>query len=256
MSLDATTPGRLDIARVFQRTFEVLGRNFPTFFVLALILVGLPAALTRMLQLGQMSAGGFPGINAGVGYSGLVGLVTNAILQGALIYGAVRDLNGERASVVESLATGLRSFLPLIGLSILLAIAIACGLVLLVVPGVMMACAWCVAVPCLVAENQRVFASFGRSADLTRGNRLMIFALFVVYVVAIVIVGAFLGILTGVSGAITGAFLPFNPFTVLADALVSTVAGVVGSTGIAVLYVELRQAREGGGSDWLRDVFS
>jgi uncharacterized membrane protein len=258
MSIDADAlgPGRLDIARVFQRTFDVLGRNFATFFILALIMVGLPAALTGMLQLGGLSTGAIPRVNTGVAFSGLIGLVTNAILQGALIYGTVRDLNGERPAVVESLATGLRAFLPLIGLSILLGIAIVFGLILLIVPGVMMACAWCVAIPSLVAENRRVFECFERSADLTRGNRWMIFALFVIYMIAYILVGSVIVALTGISTVITSAFLSFNPFAVLANALVETVAGVIGSTGIAVLYVELRQGREGAGSEWLRDIFA
>ena len=84
----------------------------------------------------------------------------------------------------------------------------------------------------------------------------MIFALFVIYFVVFMIVGAIVGMMTGISGLITGSLLSFNPFAVLANALVSTVAGVVGSTGVAVLYVELRQAREGAGPEWLRDIFS
>lgn len=256
MSLDTAVPSRLDIARVFQRTFEVLGRNFTTFFILALIMVGLPAVLTGMLQFGALAGDGSPGFNSGVGLSGIVSLITSTILQGALIYGTVRDLNGERPSVQDCLATGLRSFLPLIGLSILMGLAIVCGLILLIVPGVMLACAWCVAVPSLVAENRGVFDSFQRSAELTRGNRWTIFALFVVYVVIFMVVSAVIGMLTGISGLITGTFTAFNPFAVIANALVSTVAGVVGSTGVAVLYVELRQGREGSGAEWLRDIFS
>ena len=256
MSLDATVPSRLDIARVFQRTFDVLGRNFTTFFMLALIMVGLPAVLTGMLQFRGLSEDGLPRFNPAVGLSAIVSLVTNTILQGALIYGTVRDLNGERPAVADSLATGLRAFLPLIGLSILMGLGLALGFVLLIVPGVILACMWCVAVPSLVAENRGVFDSFQRSADLTRGNRMMIFALFVIYLVVFLVVSAIVGMLTGISGLITGALLSFNPFAVLANALVSTVAGVVGSTGVAVLYVELRQAREGAGPEWLRDIFS
>ncbi len=256
MSLDATVPGRLDIARVFQRTFEVLGRNFTTFFILALIMVGLPAVLTGLLQFRGLTEGGLPSFNPGVGLSAIVSVVTNSILQGALIYGTVRDLNGERPAVADSLSTGLRAFLPLIGLSILMGLGLALGFVLLVVPGVILACIWCVAVPSLVAENRGVFDSFQRSAELTRGNRMMIFALFVIYLVVFLMVSAIVGMLTGISGMITGALLSFNPFAVLASALVSTVAGVVGSTGVAVLYVELRQAREGAGPEWLREIFS
>ena len=196
MTTDVIAPGRLDIARVFRRTFEVLGRNFATFFILALILVGLPAALAGMLQESQMNEDGLPrfGTGAFVGLFGiLLGIVTNAILQGALIFGTVRDLNGERASVSDSLATGLRGFLPLIGLSILVGLGIFLGLILLIVPGIILACAWSVTVPALVAENRGVMGAFERSAELTRGNRWMIFALYVIYFLAFAIISAIIG---------------------------------------------------------------
>mgnify|MGYP000579528846 CR=1 FL=1 len=38
-------------------------------------------------------------------------------------------------------------------------LAIVFGLVFLIVPGIMMACAWCVAVPALVADRSGVFGA-------------------------------------------------------------------------------------------------
>jgi hypothetical protein len=248
--------GKIDIGRVVQQTFGVLGRNFVPFFLMSLLLVGLPSAFVGYVQLSSATTGGIPGFNAAALYGSLVNMVTSSILQGALIYGTVQDQNGARATIGESLTTGLRAFLPLIGLSILLSLGIAFGFVLLFVPGLMLLCAWCVAVPVLIAERRGVFECFGRSAELTRGNRWTIFALFVIVLVVFIVIGAVLGVTLGVSAFVTGSITGFNPIAVGVQGLTSTLSGMVGATGASVLYVELRRAREGAGPGWLADIFS
>ena len=56
------------------------------------------------------------------------------------------------------------------------------------VPGLMMAVAWIVAAPALVVERTGVFGAFSRSAQLTRGRRWVLFALGVIFFIAVFIV--------------------------------------------------------------------
>lgn len=270
MTMDVVESGKIDIARVIQQTFAVLGRNLMTFLVLGLVLSGTPRAVIGYLQTGVMrgqvdamshgSVGFSSGYFGGVGMSLLAALITGAILQGALIYATVRDLNGKPASVGESLATGLRNFLPLIVVSILSGIAIIFGLVLMVVPGIMLACAWCVAVPAVVADRVGIFDSFGRSAELTRGNRWQIFALAIVVLIISFVLGVIVNTILGVSvmGGNPAAAMEkaFSPLGLALSVVSSTISGVIGATGAAVLYVELRNARDGAGPGWLADIFN
>ena len=256
MSTTSLEQGKLDIGRVIQQLFQVLGRNFASFFVLALVLIGTPSAVINYLQLSSVRPGELPQIGMGVVYAGLAALILSAILQASLIYATVQDLSGQKKPIGDSLATGLRAFLPLILLTILLSLGIGLGFVLLIVPGVMLACAWCVAVPVLVAERRGVFETFGRSADLTRGNRWRIFALFLLYLVAAIVVSAVIGAFAGVGAAVAALQGGFSPIFAIVNALGSAVTAVVGATGVAVLYVELRQAREGTGAEALAEVFS
>lgn len=256
----ATRSDKLDMARVIGSTLEVLGRNIMTFGVLALVLAGIPTAIIGYLQASNVEpTAAFsltPGYFRAAGFGGLAAMITNAILQGALIYGTVQDLNGRRAGIADCLASGLRAFLPLIGLTILLVVAILFGLVLLIVPGIMMACAWCVAVPSLVADRTGVFGAFSRSAELTRGSRWRLFGLFlVVWVMLMIISAVSLGLITAFSlrGA---AAVVRSPAWVLANLITNTLSSLISSTGVAVLYVELRKLREGAGPQWLADVFS
>lgn len=262
--MTAAEPGKLDIGRVISGTFSVIGRNVVTFGVLSLILSGVPTALIAYVQAINIEAAASmsfsPGYFSSLAYTGLAALITGAVLQGALVYGTVQDMTGGRPSIAECLANGLRAFLPLIGLSILLGLAIVFGLVFLIVPGIMMACAWCVAVPALVADRSGVFGAFSRSAELTRGNRWRIFALFVVvWIVAIVIgmvIGAVSMALMFAGGGLDPVALARSPVQIISNLVSNTLTSMISSAGVAVLYVELRRAREGLGPEWLSEIFS
>ena len=261
--IGAAPSSKLDIGRVIGGTFEVLGRNIVTFGVLALVLTGIPSAIVAFFQASNLDPSAAfamrPGYFRAMGFSGLAALITNAILQGALVYGTVQDMNGQRAGIADCLANGLRSFLPLIGLTILLFIAVFFGFILLIVPGIMMACAWCVAVPSLVAERTGVFGAFSRSADLTRGNRWRIFALFIVVWIVALVIGAVIGAIA-MAATFGGALDPIafarSPVSIVGNVVSNTLSSLVTSAGVAVLYVELRKAREGASPQWLAEVFS
>lgn len=249
---DIAEPQALDIGRVVQETFQVLGRHFTTFFVLALLLVGLPSAVLHVFQaaalrtaVATMTFGG-PTLYWGV-LGVLVTLATSVILQAAIIYGAASDLNGRPVSVTDSLRVGLSDFLPLIALAILLGIAVFVGFCLLIVPGVFLALMWCVAAPAYVVERPALFDSFNRSADLTRGNRLRILVLGILWLIAAIIIGIVVGAVAGIlSFASAGLFLYVN--AAIVQPLIGTIGAMIGATLSAVLYMELRRLREGSGA--------
>jgi TRAP-type C4-dicarboxylate transport system permease large subunit len=258
MSAIGDTTSGLDIGRVIQQTFAVLGRNFLTFLILALLLTGLPTMLLGFLQDDTVrtaaTAGSFNGVwTSAIG--AIVTALTGLILQGTIIYGAVSDLNGKPASVVDSLRIGLYAFLPMLLLGIMMGVAIGAGFVLLIVPGIMLAVAWCVVIPAYVVERPNIMDAFGRSAQLTRGSRWSIFGLAVLYVIAVIIIemvllGVFGGLLrfAVTSGSVLAIRVVVLPLINVANAL-------IGATGAAVLYVELRRIRDGVGPAGLAAIF-
>jgi hypothetical protein len=270
MTADVVHPGKIDIGRVIGETFGVLRRNILTFAVLSFLLSGVPLAIVNMFQATAVQPGGELNFNSATlmwaGFGGLAAIVTTAILQGTLIYATVQDLSGGKASIGESLATGLRAFLPLLIVSILFFLAMFFGLILLVVPGIMIGIAWCVCVPALVAERTGIFGAFGRAAELTRGNRWRIFGLVVVVWIILLVIGMVLGAISGLNmlalagdpaaaqAAAQAAAL--SPLTITINVISNTLSGVITSAGIAVLYVELRRAREGLGPQWLAEIFA
>jgi hypothetical protein len=258
MSTMGDTSGKLDLGRVIQETFSVLGRNFITFAVLAVVLTGLPTMLVGFLQgepaaITTTEAFGTRFLTSAIG--GVVAALTGLILQGTIIYGTVSDLNGKPASVTDSLRVGLYAFLPLLLLGIMIGLACMVGFMLLIVPGVMLAIAWCVAIPAYVVERPNLMDTFGRSADLTRGNRWTIFGLFVLYVIVVLIIEM---VLMGLFGGLVRAILSGGStlaIRVIVAPLINVANALVGATGAAVLYVELRRVRDGVGPAGLAAIF-
>lgn len=262
--------GKLDMGQVIGGTFQVIGRNFVVFSLLSLILAGLPAGVIAFVQTQLLLNSGFGTgnfafnssffTNIGFGVLGLA--ITSAILQGALIYATVQDLNGQKPQVGDALASGLRNFLPLIIVSILFFFAWMFGLFLLIVPGVMIACAWCVALPALVADRTGIFGAFSRSAELTRNNRWRIFGLFVLLVIIYWVISMVFGAINmaavfSTPGALQNPLAAAtNPVALVVQVLQTTATSVIGSSLIAVLYVELRRLREGAAPQWLAEIFS
>ncbi|MEW5685961.1 MAG: hypothetical protein AB1942_13660 [Pseudomonadota bacterium] len=268
MTAEAAASGKLDIGRVLGETFKVIGRNFIAFAGLGLILAGIPTGVIGMIQGFWLQGGALAdgNLNMGIGYitnmvlGVLVTLVATSILQGALIHATVQDMNGQKPVLRESLANGLRFFLPMIGLSILIALGTGLGMLLLIVPGIMAACAWCVAGPALVAERTGVFGAFGRSAALTRGNRWRLFGLFVVIwlvlIVLIIILGAVLGPVLAINATTNPTAAALSPITIGYNVIQQTLTSVIAAALTSVLYVELRRAKEGLGAEGLAEIFS
>jgi len=262
--MTSITGGRFEIGRVVSNTFAVLGRNAAPFFLLAFILSGLPAFLQQVLAGSFGAQGGLPQFGAMFAVNlifGLVKLVLAFVLQGALVVGAIADLNGKRIDLGAMLARGGEVVLPLFGLAILEGLAIAFGFLLLIIPGLILLTMWAVTVPALVIERTGVFGAFSRSGDLTRNNRWAVFGLLIAYAVVVWVISAISGGimfainggLSGLSNAVNyGASIPMAIFV----ALIGTIFGAISAAGIAVLYYELRLAKEGVAPQAIYETFA
>jgi hypothetical protein len=236
-----------DMGRVLRRTFGSIGANLGAFGGLAIGLIGLPKFITGWLHV--EAAGGGLGEKAIFGplasLAGLLALVAAVVAQAAINYGTVAEINGQRAPLGKCLSVGWRHWWPVFLVVMLMSLGITLGLILLVVPGIMLAIRWAVAAPVQVIENIGVRASLGRSAELTRGRRWPIFGLALVYALAswaitltgIRFNGAFSG---GMAGYVRGLSSPINLMLVLP--IVSTIGGLISAAGLSAIYVELRGA--------------
>jgi hypothetical protein len=187
-----------------------------------------------------------------------VTILLSVIQAGAVTYGTVRHLSGERARFGEMVRVGLRRGLPVVGIGIVLWVAVMAGLVLLVVPGVMLMVATSVAVPAAVVERPGVLGAIRRSLALTRGRRWPLFAaglsiLVIMWVLAAVVqVGA-----TVLSMTILAARRGPQMTAVLlvASQLGNVLFSALPLVAMSVAYHDLRAEKEGVDTAALARVF-
>ncbi len=253
MTAAAVAGSRFDLGRVVRRTFAVIGRNFVVFALLSLIVAGIPEAIVRFFSL-SAGAGATFDVRSGVAIGGLISLLASCVLQAALIHGTIADLNGRKAVFGDCLSTGLRFLLPVVGVSFLTGLAVGLGFLLLIVPGIMMALAWCVNVPVVVVERRGITSTFSRSAELTRGSRWPILGLFVVYIL-IAWAADTLGVLITHGFDLATLASGFNPAEWVILTLLQVAQSMLGAAGIASIYYELRSTKEGVGPETLAAVF-
>jgi len=270
IAVSTTRTEQFSIGRVVGRTFSTVGENFVTFAIIAVIFVALPTALTAWIQreaiaqraamvsAGTVSqvAGLFPSPMQGAISIGifLFQLAMSAAAKAAIIYGVIAGLGGRKASLSESLAKGLANWWPIVLISICVSVMTMIGYVLLFVPGILLAIRWIVAVPAQVMEGRGVFASMGRSAELTKGNRWSIFGLLIVSSLILIAIELAVGLAMAPGIAFAQA-LNTPGFQIIAAPILSLVITPLFSAGVASLYFELRSTKEGVGVEALASVF-
>jgi hypothetical protein len=252
MSMTATGAKRLDIGNVVADTFGVISDNLATLALADVLLLGLPGVIQilglKMIPTAPVSGGALAFLG---GLGGLVGML---VLQGAVIYSASEDHAGAKASLGDLAAVGLRNALPLLGLFILIVLGVSGGLILLVVPGVLLALRWSLSAPVLITERQGVLKSMKRSAELTQGHRWSIFLLFLmVFLVMIVLEFALFALFGGLQGLVAARR---STASSIVSVLINMLIIPFNSALVAALFNTLRTQKEGTSTARLTEVFA
>jgi hypothetical protein len=254
MTVTETQGPRFDFGRVTSRIGTLIGRNFVPFFVLSLILGGAPYFLYLLVPL---TLGGEPGIAGPASLVALLVLITGGlVLQAAITRASVDELSGKKVSIGAALSSGVAVALPLLGFGLLFGLGVGLGFVLLIVPGLYLATLWLVSGPIIVVERLGVFKAMARSGVLTENHRWAILGLLALYMVfAFVVQGVIALAIPG--GWATMAALPGGSMpAVVALVAFQAISSMVGNVGVAAIYFELRQIKEGVDVTELANVFA
>lgn len=251
----ADSEAKLDLSRVLNNTFGVIGRNPIVFLGLSFLIVALPQLLIQYLigagdpaAQAQVMTSLIESPTAIVGSVGgwFVMIIMSVLLQATLIVATISDLDGREVNLGHCFNQALAKLLPLIGLGILFTLGIMLGFLLLIIPGILLYLMWIVAAPVMMAENTGIVDSLKRSAQLTKGSKRWILLFLVIVIVISMVLGLFTAPLAFVSIWLT----------LIAGALLNTLTGAIQGAGIASIYVDLRTAKEGTDTGALADVFS
>ncbi len=258
----AANPRRFEIGSVLGAMGSAIGKNGPVFFAISAIFIGLPTALFgvgRNLLINPADPGAAAQAFTGVGLaltigSAVVTLVTTYLAEAALIHGVVSNLRGRKADFGQCLAVGAQNIVPAVLIAIITAIGVALGFILLIVPGVILALAWTVALPAAVVEKVNPIEALSRSWKLTDGHRGALFLIFLLYLALSFVFNLVFGAM-GAVAAVGGIQTMLWVSGVVVQPLAQTVVSVFAAAGMAAIYFELRAVKEGFGADDLAAIF-
>jgi len=258
----AAPPARqLSAGAVVGRTLEVWWRHVLPFTITSLAVYAPLAAFMAFAWSAFQRVGpggralGLGGLTLALGAATFATAALAAVQAGAVTFGTVRHLAGDRARLGEMLSAGVRRGLPVVATGLLVWLAVLGATLLLVVPGIVVMVATSVAVPAAVVERRGAGAAFRRSLELTRGSRWPLFAAWLALVVIVLLLSTVAqlaaGLLVGIVARGERAVAVTLVLTQVANALFSAIPIV----GIAVAYHDLRVAKEGVDTEALARVF-
>ncbi len=197
----------LSLGEILDRTFSLYRNHFVLFAGITAIpyMLILVAGLAQVLfvkvpNVGRIQSGApqlqASGVSAGdAGFAVLIGLavlvvagVAHLLAQGATVF-AVSELHLGRTTTIGAALQRVRGELgTLFGVLILSSLAIGGGLILLIIPGIYIACRLAVCVPAAILEDLGPRTSLERSWALTKDNAGRALLIYVLYFVLVIVV--------------------------------------------------------------------
>ena len=253
----------LSLGEILDRTFSLYRNHFALFIGITAI----PQLLVLALHLAQLFIFGYVGttsvdpartaLSGGMAATAVLSGLLAAIVyiaaylfaQGGTVY-AVSDLYlGRPATIGQSLGRMRGEAMNLFGVTLLNGIAVGVGLLLLVIPGIWLACRLLVCVPAALLENLGARDSLERSYRLTEDNAGRSFVIYLVYFVVAMIAAA---IFTYPAAFMVGFSTMRHPeavrmwvaFTQVGSSIAEIVGTPILLIATAIFYYDLRVRKE------------
>ncbi|MHC4959064.1 MAG: DUF6159 family protein [Planctomycetota bacterium] len=246
------------VGKVLSRSIRIWLRNFIP-FTLMIAIVQIPMALytywfVNLEEATELQRQVFDRVNE-YGHWMLTLIVT-----GALAYGVFEQLGGTRPGLGKCLRVGLARLGPVLGVGLIVGLAWSIPMVVAelihplariagAIPAIFLFCMLYVAVPATVIERPGVIGALKRSIGLTHGSKGSIFLVNLVLGLMQIVLGIVMVMVVMSSDSETAGM----DWLVLAIAILFS--GLPATTS-AVVYHDLRVAKEGIGIEELTSVFA
>jgi hypothetical protein len=231
-------------------TLNLYANNFVKFFI-PMLMASLVSGISSAMLSDYFSLAEFPEVGAGTEAWNLffmniavlliaslaffiVALITSAIAEGVCIKNTSNLVEKGATNTEEALTFTVHKLLSLLAASIITGIMIGVGLVLLVVPGIIFAIMFSLAIPSVIIENVGVVDSLSKSRKLVSNRWLKTFAFYIIIGIIILFV------------AVIAIFVaePFGAFGSLAKNMVNSIvtafAGPVVPIAVTVYYYSMK----------------
>lgn len=114
----------------------------------------------------------------------LYALLLFSLMQGFLIHRLMQQLSPEPSSIWKTVTSVRLWFWPVLAAGVLSSIGIVFGLLLLIIPGVILACGWYLFIPVILREGLGSIDALGRSWHVTYGYKHILFVIIFVPILA------------------------------------------------------------------------
>ena len=252
----------LSLGEILDRSFSLYRENF----LLFVGIVAIPNLLMLAFQLIQLGVQKTPAtleslsrLGSSLTFTAVIGVVIGALIwfvvaiysHGATVY-AVSDLYlGRSTTIVDSLKKMSGRVLGLFFLGILQGLAVLAGCILLLIPGIYVACRLAVSVPSALLEDLGPSEALNRSFALTQDKALRPFAIFCLYFMIVFGISSLLQtpflvlIALAVRSGNAGMITAWTACSHIAQFFVQVLVTPVITIALAVFYYDLRVRREG-----------
>jgi hypothetical protein len=253
LSIGAMQSSEFRIGGILSQSLSVLRQKFVPFMLVSAV-AQLPGLFWGQSFAGMTRSGVGPESSGTIMVLGLLNLLLTLFSQATVIHSAFAFISGDSINLRVSLEVGGRRLGQVLLLSIYQGFAIVFASFLLLVPGIIVLTMWFVAMPVCVIERLRPIQSLTRSAQLTKGHRWKLFGLIIAFVIcAIILVVVFDGVVGGVAAVLALGWM--KPALAASHFVGNTVFGAFSAVLGAMIYYNLRVARDGVDSDKIAAVF-
>ena len=256
----------LGVGSILGESFSLYFRNFLPMTLVALIPVVVGIFINFVvIGVDQQAAlatdpGALPtGLFVQLAISGVIGLILWGFSVAAITRLAYDAKVGNPVSIGAGIQSAFSNLVPVIICMLLGGIGIYMGLLLVLIPGLILAAMWFLIVPAIVVEKAG-FGAFKRSAQLTKEYRWPLIGLLALFFLVVIVVSIVFGLISGavaLSGAGGDGFLTtFLIVQTIVNGAVSVFVYGVSGAMVALVYARLLEIKEGTTLQSLVDVFS
>lgn len=225
----------LTIGEVISKTFDFYRRDFVKYLVVFLIVEAIIGILTTLARsavvlpslpanaTAQDTLNWLPGFFTALFYlvalSVIISLVFGTVATGSAIKMASQEIEKGQADLWASVRFTISKLVWLWVLSIIIGVIVVLGFIALIVPGIILAIMFSLAIPALLIENTGLFPSMGRSRKLVDHRWGKSFALFLVLGIILIIAGVIASLISApfgyassiVSSILSAFYAPLAP---------------------------------------------
>ncbi len=225
----------LSLGDVISKTFELYRRDFTKYFVLFAVVGVIVQVVTTLAQQAfvlptppvnptpQQFSSWFSALFAAlfllIAVIFVVNIVFSTIAEGSAVKLASEQITRGQVSLGASIRFAVSRLLSIWALSIIVGIIVVLGFIALIVPGIILAIMFSLALPVLLIENKGVTESMGRSRQLVSHRWAKTFGTFLVLGIIVIIASLIFSAITAplgiigpvVNGILSALYQPLFP---------------------------------------------